>query len=133
MTKLSLIVPCYNEEENVPLFYKECFEAFSNQKLDVELIFINDGSEDSTLKELNKLIKNRENKFTHNTQKDIHESDKNHLMDAYYAACEVAKDYHWYEVQCVKDDKIRTIEDIHTEIYQEVKKQIQVKMREKIR
>ena len=79
------------------------------------------------------LIKNRENKFTHNTQKDIHESDKNHLMDAYYAACEVAKDYHWYEVQCVKDDKIRTIEDIHTEIYQEVKKQIQVKMREKIR
>lgn len=59
MTKLSLIVPCYNEEENVPLFYKECFEAFSNQKLDVELIFINDGSEDSTLKELNKLIKNK--------------------------------------------------------------------------
>ncbi|WP_286316544.1 dTMP kinase [Romboutsia ilealis] len=70
------------------------------------------------------LIENRENKFTHSTQKDIHESNKNHLIDAYHAACDVAKDYHWYEVQCVKDNKIRSIEDIHTEIYQEVKKHV---------
>ncbi len=70
------------------------------------------------------LIKNRENKFTHNTQKDIHESDREHLLDAYKAACDVAKDYHWYEVQCVKEKQIRTIEDIHEEIYEEVKKHI---------
>ena len=70
------------------------------------------------------LIKNRENKFTHNNKKDIHESDKNHLLDAYHAACEVAKDYNWYEVQCVKDGKIRTIEEIHEEIYSEIKKHI---------
>ena len=68
------------------------------------------------------LIANRENKFTHNTKKDIHESDKNHLKDSYAAACDVAKDYNWYEVKCVKDDKIRTIEDIHEEIYKEIKK-----------
>lgn len=70
------------------------------------------------------LIKNRENKFTHDTQKDIHESDTNHLMDAYHAACEVAKDYNWYEVQCVEEGEIRSIENIHAEIYQEVKKHI---------
>lgn len=70
------------------------------------------------------LIKNRENKFTHSTQKDIHESDEKHLLDSYHAACEIAKDYQWYEVKCIKNDKIRTIEDIHTEIYQEVKKHI---------
>lgn len=70
------------------------------------------------------LIKNRENKFTGETQKDIHESDKNHLIDAYHAACEVAKNYNWYEVQCVKNNEIRTIEDIHKEIYEEVKKHI---------
>ena len=70
------------------------------------------------------LIKNRENKFTHNTQKDIHESDREHLLDAYKSACDVAKDYHWYEVQCVKEKQIRTIEDIHEEIYEEVKKHI---------
>ena len=70
------------------------------------------------------LMENRENKFTHETKKDIHESDKNHLIDAYHAACEVAKEYHWYEIQCVKEDKIRTIEDIHEEIFEEVKKHI---------
>ena len=71
------------------------------------------------------LIKNRENKFTHTNKKDIHESDKHHLMDSYNAACDVAKDYNWYEVKCVKDGKIRTIEDIHEEIYKEIKKHIQ--------
>ena len=70
------------------------------------------------------LIANRDNKFTHDSKKDIHESDKNHLIDAYSAACDVAKDYNWYEVKCVKEDKIRTIEDIHEEIYNEIKKHI---------
>ena len=70
------------------------------------------------------LIKNRENKFTHTTAKDIHESDVNHLKDAYSAACDVAKDYNWYEIKCVKDGKIRTVEDIHEEIYAEIKKHI---------
>lgn len=70
------------------------------------------------------LIANRDNKFTHSSKKDIHESDKNHLIDAYAAACDVAKDYNWYEVKCVKDDKIRTIKDIHEEIYNEIKKHI---------
>lgn len=70
------------------------------------------------------LIKDRKNKFTNDKEKDIHESDENHLIDAYHAACNVAKDYDWYEVCCVKDDAIRTIEDIHEEIYEEIKKHI---------
>ena len=70
------------------------------------------------------LMENRENKFTHGQAKDIHESDKNHLIDSYNAACDVAKDYNWFEIKCVKDDKIRTIEDIHEEIYEEIKKHI---------
>ena len=70
------------------------------------------------------LMKNRENKFTHENQKDIHEKDKNHLIDAYNAACEVSKDYNWYEIKCMRDGELRTIEDIHEEIYNEVKKHI---------
>ena len=70
------------------------------------------------------LMANRENKFTHDNKKDIHESDKNHLIDAYNAACDVAKDYNWYEIRCVKNNKIRTIEDIHEEIYKEIQKHI---------
>ena len=70
------------------------------------------------------LMKDRENKITHESKKDIHERDKNHLKDAYNAACDVAKDYNWYEIHCVKDNQIRTIEDIHEEIYTEIKKYI---------
>ena len=70
------------------------------------------------------LMKNRENKFTHENQKDIHEKDKNHLIDAYNAACEVSIDYNWYEIKCMRDGELRTIEDIHEEIYNEVKKHI---------
>ena len=69
-----------------------------------------------------KLMENRENKFTHETKKDIHERDKQHLLDAYNAACDLVQKYDWHEVKCVKDEKIRSIEDIHEEIYQEIKK-----------
>ena len=70
------------------------------------------------------LMKDRENKFTHEAAKDIHERDKNHLIDAYNAACDVAKDYGWFTIECVKDGKIRTIQDINDEIFTEVKKHI---------
>ena len=67
------------------------------------------------------LMKNRENKFSHTATKDIHERNKEHLEDSHKAACYVAKKYDWCEINCVKDDNIRTIEDIHEEIYKTVK------------
>ena len=53
--KLSLVVPCYNEEENVALFYKEAMNTFEGTDLDYELVFVNDGSGDGTLDMLKKL------------------------------------------------------------------------------
>lgn len=70
------------------------------------------------------LIKNRENKFTHGKIKDIHESDKKHLDNSYNAACSVAVDYKWHTIECIKDGNLRTIEDIHDEIFKEIKKYI---------
>ncbi len=67
------------------------------------------------------LMKNRENKFTHEAQKDIHERDKNHIIDSYNAACDVAKKYNWVTINCIKDDKIRTIEEIHEDIFKQIK------------
>lgn len=68
------------------------------------------------------LMKNRDNKFTNDSKKDIHESDVNHLKDAHKAACYVAKKYDWFEINCVDDnDNIRTIDDIHEEIFNEIK------------
>ncbi len=70
------------------------------------------------------LMANRENKFTHQSQKDIHEKDKNHLIDAHNAACYVAKKYNWFEINCIKDGALRTREDISEEIFNEVMKHI---------
>ena len=73
------------------------------------------------------LIKDRENKFTHATVKDIHERDEQHLQDAYNAACSLVNKYDWEEIKCVKENSIRTREDIHNEIYRSVNEEIQKK------
>lgn len=70
------------------------------------------------------LTKNRENKFSHTQEKDIHEKNAKHLEESYKAACWVAKKYGWYEIKCVQNAEIRTIENIHEEIYQEIKKEL---------
>ena len=70
------------------------------------------------------LMKDRENKFTHEAKKDIHEKDKNHLIDAHEAACYVAKKYNWFEINCIKDGALRTREDISKEIFNEVMKHV---------
>ena len=50
MEKISIIVPCYNEEESMPLFYDEICKVASDFKhVDFEFIFVNDGSRDRTL------------------------------------------------------------------------------------
>lgn len=71
-----------------------------------------------------KLMKNRENKITHESKKDIHEKDQVYLKEAYDAACELSKQYNWYEIKCIKDGEIRTIQDINDEIFEEVKSRI---------
>ena len=68
-----------------------------------------------------KLMENRANKITNEEKKDIHERSKSHLQDAYNEACKLVKKYNWYEIRCVKEGKIRTIEDIHEEIFEDLK------------
>lgn len=59
MKKVSIIVPCYNEEKNITILYNEILKNISSLKYSFELIFINDGSSDKTLTELNKLLENK--------------------------------------------------------------------------
>ena len=84
-----------------------------------EVFFLNMPPEDSE-----KLMKNRINKFSHETKKDIHERNPKHLEESYKAACSLIDKYNWYEIKCVKDNEIRTIEDIHEEIFNEVLRHI---------
>ncbi len=55
---LSIIVPCYNEEESVPLFYAEMKkqeEFFHSKDVEFEFIFVNDGSKDRTVEVVREL------------------------------------------------------------------------------
>lgn len=56
MKMISIIVPCFNEEEALPLFYKEIDKISKKMDdLDFEFLFINDGSSDNTLSVLKNL------------------------------------------------------------------------------
>lgn len=55
---ISAIVPCYNEEESLPLFYRTiCDVAAKLSEADFEFLFVNDGSQDGTLRILRELAK----------------------------------------------------------------------------
>lgn len=59
MSLLSVIVPCYNEEESVALFYQELTKNdtfFKEKDIELELLYIDDGSKDGTVREVKKLI-----------------------------------------------------------------------------
>ena len=57
---LSVIVPCYNEEGNIDLFYEETVKALGDLMPETELIFVNDGSRDSTIEKLRALCQRAE-------------------------------------------------------------------------
>lgn len=60
MNKISIIVPCYNEEDVLELFYKKITEVSSKINAEFEYIFVDDGSKDRTLEILRKHSKEDE-------------------------------------------------------------------------
>lgn len=59
MDLLSIVVPCFNEEESVEIFFKEIQKVLADQNY--EIIYINDGSSDNTLKKIKKLANENSN------------------------------------------------------------------------
>lgn len=58
---LSVVVPCFNEQESIPLFYAAMEQVKSKLPLDFEYVFVDDGSRDQTLVELRKLAHDQSN------------------------------------------------------------------------
>ena len=54
--KVTLVVPCYNEEKNVALFFEVADAAFQNKKIEYDIVFVNDGSKDITYSVLKSLF-----------------------------------------------------------------------------
>ena len=58
MKLISLVIPVYNEEQNIPLLYRELKQVFLDMggEYDYEIIFVNDGSQDGSVGEIKKII-----------------------------------------------------------------------------
>jgi len=69
-----------------------------------------------------KLIRERKNKITGKADKDIHEKDSGYMEQAYKSSLWVAQKYNWNRIACVEGERIRSIEEIHEEVYGIVKK-----------
>ena len=54
MKRVSIVVPCYNEEETIDLYYNEVIKYLTND-IDFKIIFVNDGSKDNTLQKIKDL------------------------------------------------------------------------------
>lgn len=76
---------------------------------------------DMPLEVSQELMKNRANKFTGEEKKDIHERNKQYLLNSYNNALYISEKYHWSKVNCTKNGTLRTIEEIHEEIFGKLK------------
>lgn len=79
---------------------------------------------DMPVPQARELMKNRKNKINQSDVKDIHERDENYLIASYNNAVGIAKKFCWHTISCVKNEKVRSIEDISEEIFDTVKKVI---------
>lgn len=61
MKKITLVVPCFNEQEALPIFYHEATSVMKEIDCEYELLFINDGSKDNTLKILKEIANTDKN------------------------------------------------------------------------
>jgi len=57
MKKITIIIPSYNEEQNVKPFYEEVQKYLTNPNVEFSLLYVNDGSKDRTLDEIKSLAK----------------------------------------------------------------------------
>lgn len=100
MKSLTIIVPCFNEAQNIATFYKTMMgEKWREMVSDYEMIFIDDGSTDATIAEIKTLQKSDKNvrliKFSRNFGKE----------GAILAGLKGARAYHAYGLRFARPAK----------------------------
>lgn len=60
---LSLVIPCFNEEDAIPIFYNETVKVLKGMDIDYEFLFIDDGSKDKSLERMVELAKKDDKVF----------------------------------------------------------------------
>lgn len=69
-------------------------------------------------------IKQRNNKINNSTIKDIHENNKEHLLHSYNNALKMMNKYQWDNIDCMDNNRVRSIEEIHQELFDKITKLI---------
>ena len=112
--KLSLVVPCYNEEANIKLFFNEVNSVFLCNVDDYEFVFVNDGSTDKTFENLKELY---EENSAYNIQ--VLSFSRNFGKEsAMYAGLKAAKgDY-----VCIIDADLQQSPEVVLQMLQEIEK-----------
>ncbi|EJO5346132.1 deoxynucleoside kinase [Clostridium botulinum] len=70
------------------------------------------------------LMKNRNNKFTGEREKDIHENNYEYLLESYKNSKYICEKYSWNRIKCVDNEKIKTIDEISDDIMKVIEKNI---------
>lgn len=69
----------------------------------------------------NRLMEERKNKYTGGAKQDIHERNKSYLKSSYENSLYVAAKYGWKQVSCIQGNQLRSIPEIHEDVYLGVK------------
>ena len=72
-------------------------------------------------KQSQELMRERNNKMTGESSKDIHENNQDYLEKSYQNACDMAERYHWIRISCVDGERIKSMEEIQKEIWEKVR------------
>lgn len=107
-----------NEKEKIE--YLKWLEDLEYEKIEIprpdRVFFLKMPIEKSKI-----LMAERKNKITGEKKKDIHELNEDYLKKSYDNACFLSRKYIWTEIECVKNDEVRKIEEINDEIFDKVK------------
>lgn len=109
------------EDKNKKEEYLKWLEDLEYEKIQIpkpdEIIFLKMPIEKAKI-----LMEERKNKITGEEKKDIHELNEEYLKKSYDNACSISKKYSWTEIECVEENKIKTVEQINNEIFEKIKK-----------
>lgn len=87
MKKITVVTPCFNEEENIPELYERVRKALSNFDYDYEYLFIDNCSTDNTVKEIRKIIAKDKN-----VRLIINARNFGHIRSPFYALLQAKGD-----------------------------------------
>lgn len=116
MKIISVIVPCYNEEENIRDFYEELMKTesfFKERDVDFEIIYVNDGSKDGTVPEVKKLHEKDERVHLINFSRNFGKES------AIYAGLQKAKGDYVVMMDCDLQDPPALLPEMYTAIAEE--------------